>query len=514
MGYLNKKSGGRYTENICQTYCIKLFRRWLQRWCIITNEGIIYTIDSNSTRAREHLLFDQSFQIEFDRQKTGIKRGLALSTSNRRLQLRADTTFGAIDWILSIKEAVSECPYVQVNRYLSFAPVRPATSECKWYVDGEGYFRDVCDALLSATKEVFITDWWLSPELYLKRPVRDGDMSSRLDHVLKKIADSGVKVLIILYREVKLALYNDSEYTKKTLQNLSENIKVLRHPNEILFKWSHHEKIVVIDQSVGFLGGLDLCYGRMDINSHPLHDPEFKTGTGHHTFPGIDFSNSRNADFRDVRDYTNCLVDKAAHPRMPWHDIAMMVVGDPVRDLSRHFIQYWNFAEIDLRFRKDQLITSQQARKTKHFTANNQAVQPKSDGFSKLKNRFSQLIHHKKGSQASGSLYHKMDDHEDDRTAPVEKDAEDRFELYVESKTRLTQNFGIPEERKASKTRSDLARSFLPATIEEEEESKIEERGSIAKANPFMSKSSNIERSIQMSSPEKLDSKGTFETLC
>lgn len=29
-------------------------------------------------------------------------------------------------------------------------------------------------------------------------------------------------------------------------------------------KWSHHEKMVVIDQSVGFMGGLDICFGRMD----------------------------------------------------------------------------------------------------------------------------------------------------------------------------------------------------------------------------------------------------------
>lgn len=33
---------------------------------------------------------------------------------------------------------------------------------------------------------------------------------------------------------------------------------------------------------------------------------------------------------------------------MPWHDIAMMVTGEPVRDLTRHFIQYWNFAKLDI----------------------------------------------------------------------------------------------------------------------------------------------------------------------
>lgn len=32
--------------------------------------------------------------------------------------------------------------------------------------------------------------------------------------------------------------------------------------------WSHHEKCVIIDQRVGFMGGLDLCYGRWDNPKH------------------------------------------------------------------------------------------------------------------------------------------------------------------------------------------------------------------------------------------------------
>lgn len=36
---------------------------------------------------------------------------------------------------------------------------------------------------------------------------------------------------------------------------------------------------------------------------------------------------------------------------MPWHDIAMQVQGDPVKDMARHFIQYWNYAKIDINSR-------------------------------------------------------------------------------------------------------------------------------------------------------------------
>lgn len=44
----------------------------------------------------------------------------------------------------------------------------------------------VAKALLTAKEEVFITDWWLSPEIMLIRP--SDDDSSRLDNLLGKIA--------------------------------------------------------------------------------------------------------------------------------------------------------------------------------------------------------------------------------------------------------------------------------------------------------------------------------------
>ena len=44
---------------------------------------------------------------------------------------------------------------------------------------------------------------------------------------------------------------------------------ILRHKRPM---WSHHEKTVVIDQTLAFVGGIDLCYGRWDTHEHPLND--------------------------------------------------------------------------------------------------------------------------------------------------------------------------------------------------------------------------------------------------
>jgi len=74
----------------------------------------------------------------------------------------------------------------------------------------------------------------------------------------------------------------------------------MRHPGYLMptHLWSHHEKMVVVDQHIGFLGGLDLCYGRMDSNAHNLTDPGTKHGDEElFWWPGIDYSNVRIKDF-------------------------------------------------------------------------------------------------------------------------------------------------------------------------------------------------------------------------
>lgn len=253
--------------------------------------------------------------------------------------------FSLIEILKSLQWAAKKSPYTQINRFKSFAPVRPPTATAQWYINAFQYYSDICDALNEAQEEVMITDWWLSPELYLKRPVgKELNQETRLDRVLAKIANRGVLVNILVYKEVSFALYNDSEHVEQHLEGLSSNIRVIRHPNNLLFLWSHHEKMCVIDQKVGFMGGLDLCYGRMEYMHQPLTDTNGETPH----FPGIDYANNRIVDFKNVRDHEANLIDRQVTPRMPWRDIALKVIGEPVQDLVRHFTAYWNFANIDL----------------------------------------------------------------------------------------------------------------------------------------------------------------------
>ena len=45
-------------------------------------------------------------------------------------------------------------------------------------------------------------DWWLTPELYLRRPPAYNEQW-RLDRVLKRKAEQGVKIYVVVYKEVR-----------------------------------------------------------------------------------------------------------------------------------------------------------------------------------------------------------------------------------------------------------------------------------------------------------------------
>jgi phospholipase D1/2 len=95
-------------------------------------------------------------------------------------------------------------PFTHENRFHSFAPPRTG-NDAKWFVDGCGYMWAVSVAIEEAKESIWILDWWLSPELYLRRPPSDNE-SYRIDRMLLAAAERGVKVNIIVYKEVAAVL--------------------------------------------------------------------------------------------------------------------------------------------------------------------------------------------------------------------------------------------------------------------------------------------------------------------
>ena len=244
----------------------------------------------------------------------------------------------------------------------------------KWYVDGEDYMSAVADSIEAAQVEIFITDWQMSPHLIMKRlDPTVTDSHWRLDEMLRRKARQGVKIYILLYWDYILKVGPDlgSELVKNTFK-YDDNITVYRHPNWCLTtepRWSHHEKIVVIDDSIAFIGGIDLAFGRWDNQRHkiidncPIHhdDIDEYDSTGYfwsdQDYINIHRGNSKpkfysskrrqalkviqNSGIWKRRSSSQIVssIDRRKHPRMPWHDVGCSFNGLPVKDLYVHLIQ-------------------------------------------------------------------------------------------------------------------------------------------------------------------------------
>uniref|UniRef100_A0A8C2K785 Phospholipase n=1 Tax=Cyprinus carpio TaxID=7962 RepID=A0A8C2K785_CYPCA len=372
-GYIVKRSGGHRIQGLNCIGHHQFCFRWSRRWLVVKDSFLLY-MSRDPGVVSFVLLFDPELKVLVGRVHTDTKHGVCIENFSRKLVIKCNSYRQALWWSHEIRSLSERCDFHQTNRCEGFAPPRPDTLT-KWYVNGNGYFSDLADALEQAKEEIFITDWWLSPEVFLKRPATGTYW--RLDKILKRKAEQGVKVCVLLYKEVELALGINSGYSKRTLMNLHPNIKVMRHPDHVasvVLLWAHHEKMVSIDQSVAFVGGLDLAFGRWDDSDYRLSDLEPpKTANNSDTVDGSavpltepasecedevdlscnallwlgkDYSNFIKRDWTQLDQPFQDNVDRTQVPRIPWRDLGAVHHGKAARDLARHFIQRWNFTKI------------------------------------------------------------------------------------------------------------------------------------------------------------------------
>uniref|UniRef100_A0A672ZA81 Phospholipase n=1 Tax=Sphaeramia orbicularis TaxID=375764 RepID=A0A672ZA81_9TELE len=273
-GMVLKRSGGHRIPGLNCCGRSKICYHWSKRWLVVKDSFLLY-MKPDSGVISFVMLVDKEFSIKMDSKDTETKHGVRIDSLSRSLVLKCTSYRHARWWGQAIEGFVQKhgSAFLTDHRFGSFAR-QEENIPAKWYVNGKTYMEDVANALEEAKEEIFITDWWLSPEIFLKRPVVEGNRW-RLDCILKRKAQQGVRVFVMLYKEVELALGINSEYSKRTLVRLHPNIKVIRHPDHVssaVYLWAHHEKIIVIDQSVAFVGGIDLAYGRWDDMEHRLTD--------------------------------------------------------------------------------------------------------------------------------------------------------------------------------------------------------------------------------------------------
>ena len=359
-----KLSQGRANDKTFEKMVKTVIRRWQDRWLVIGYNNIFYyeKPEDPSNSVRDNVVFDSETVFKIIHVgRTHVQAQIELC--RRILRISIDKTANGLICLDYIIKAFKRSHYTVPHRFTSFAPIRDGNN-CVFYADGIGYYHDVFEAFESARTAIMITDWWFSPEICLKRPIVDDidQEESRLDKTLQRAARRGVKIWILIYKEFKYGLNTDSEHAEKHMESLHHNIRVIRHPNVLVSLWSHHEKIIIVDKKKVFMGGLDLCFGRMDGNNHPLfNNPEGRA------FPGADYYNPLKKDIVQGRNYKTAMIG-SDYPRMPWHDIAISIVGPVVNDYVVHYTNYWNHA----RESSNKILNSEEQHEADNVTSGDQ----------------------------------------------------------------------------------------------------------------------------------------------
>lgn len=204
---------------------------------------------------------------------------------------------------------------VEDARWYSWGtPPRPG-NRVELLVDGQAAMFSIYQAILEAKEYVLLSEWSLSPEIELVRgddqrlvppvPGRDGQKSYRLrDLVAYKAARIEVRVLLwqglLFFRPRRHLVYR----AQRILQDAHPAVQVVVDATEP-FGNSHHQKFVIVDGRIAFVGGLDLTdfdVDRWDTTAHPLRE-------------------GRN-----------------------WHDVVMRLEGPCVTDVHRNFSERWTVA--------------------------------------------------------------------------------------------------------------------------------------------------------------------------
>ncbi|MGH7797567.1 MAG: phospholipase D-like domain-containing protein [Candidatus Binatia bacterium] len=187
-------------------------------------------------------------------------------------------------------------------------------------VDGSDYYRGFCAAAETAERFILLSGWQFDSDARL---LRDDDVGGEctLISFLNKLCESKKDLRVYILAWNFSVLYCiDREWLQSWYFKWSADERIQfcfdsRHP----FGASHHQKYVVIDGRMAFLGGLDICSGRWDERDHRAVNP------------------------RRVN------ADRTSYP--PFHDVQSYHVGAVAEHLTRLFKEQWRAVcdcELDL----------------------------------------------------------------------------------------------------------------------------------------------------------------------
>jgi len=131
---------------------------------------------------------------------------------------------------------------------------------------GKLYYAELIKEFNNAQQEIYIAGWQVNWDAQLD------PAGTRLFDVLLKAARRGVKIYVMPWNDPGAGVETYDRSTKAALEyinKLTGNKNVIvqlatSHADEAASFFSHHQKQVVIDRKISFVGGLDVAYGRLD----------------------------------------------------------------------------------------------------------------------------------------------------------------------------------------------------------------------------------------------------------
>jgi phospholipase D1/2 len=142
-------------------------------------------------------------------------------------------------------------------------------------VDADAYFRAFVDTVLAAREQVMVIGWDIEASARLRPDGMPGGLPEDLRGFLNAVV-SHRRTLRVYLLEWSFSLLFSVERELLPVVQLGwrthRRIRFRLDANHPLGA-CHHQKIVVVDDSVAFVGGLDLTTGRWDTPGHAADDP-------------------------------------------------------------------------------------------------------------------------------------------------------------------------------------------------------------------------------------------------
>jgi phospholipase D1/2 len=200
----------------------------------------------------------------------------------------------------------------------------------QFFSDGKTTFEALFDAINQATSYICICGWSLRHKVLL---VESSNLTIG-ELLLEK--SKTIPVYILLWRnKIDLAGTGNNETYKflkdKCKKESGHKLHILANKHKHDKVCSSHQKFIICDNT-GFLGGIDIAYGRYDTPEHHLFEQD---DCKFQDYDQLNASRGKNN------------AKKKSIPRQQWHDTHCRVNGTIVSDLLAQFITRWDFERED-----------------------------------------------------------------------------------------------------------------------------------------------------------------------